>query len=245
MNYVINKEIVFSPEKRALLSVENNEVLITLSNQATRLLIEFIKGNKKPITKENLLKNVWEDYGLTPSNNNLYMAVSEIRKSFVNLGVNEVIILTIPKTGFVFSASVDILEPSKESGEGLKKQTTKKTKPNLIHIMILIMVAVFIFITFIYFNKKTNKFDNILTEEKIASPENYGECTFYPLNKDSEKNLTKVIDILKERGSLGCDAGRKSIFYQTNNEHFTFIATCNGDDKNLKECESYRITVGI
>ncbi len=245
MNYVINKEIVFSPEKRALISVENNEVLITLSNQATRLLIEFIKGNKKPITKENLLKNVWEDYGLTPSNNNLYMAVSEIRKSFVNLGVNEVIISTIPKTGFIFSASVDILEPSKEYNEASKKQTTKKQNQWSGYVNILIIVSVITFSALIYFHTKLNEFDNIFTEEKITSHENYGECTFYPLNKSSEKHLTKVIEILRERGNLECDAEKKTIFYQADNENFTFIATCNSDDKSLEACESYRITAGI
>ncbi|WGL77969.1 winged helix-turn-helix domain-containing protein [Serratia marcescens] len=243
MNYVINKEIVFSPERRALLSIEHDEILITLSNQATRLLVEFIKGNKKPLTKEILLKNVWEDYGLTPSNNNLYMAVSEIRKSFVNLGVNEVIISTIPKTGFLFSASVDILESTKDSEEISKHQETKKTNPRKKQIITSIIFL--IFAIFIYVHGKINNFDNVLTKIETTSSKKIGKCTFYSLNKASEKHLTKIIDTLKNKGYLECNSEIKSIFYQTDNENFTFIGTCNGDDKDLGECESYRITAGI
>lgn len=245
MNYVINKEIVFSPERRALLSVEHEEILITLSNQATRLLIEFIKGNKKPLTKETLLKNVWEDYGLTPSNNNLYMAVSEIRKSFVNLGVNEVIISTIPKTGFLFSASVDILEPKKDNKKTSKKTSTTIIKAKKIHIIIAMSMVFIIFITFIYVRGKINNFDHVLTETKTTSSEKIGMCTFYSLKKGSERHLNEVIETLKEKGKLECNTEVKSIFYQTDNENFTFIGSCDGDDKNLDECESYRITAGI
>lgn len=242
MNYVINREIVFSPEKKTLLLVEESEVSITLSNQATRLLVELIKGNKKPLAKEKLLKNVWEDYGLTPSNNNLYMAVSEIRKSFVSMGINEVFISTIPKTGFLFSASIDILESEtvKNTNDNKKKHSKSKIKKTALLLLLVIIP------TFIYMYYKQNDFNNALTTAKIPSAEKYEKCTFYSLNENSEKHLSKIIDNLKKiNGNLECNIRNKNIFYQTDNSYFTFIASCEGDKNNLNECESYRITTGI
>jgi cholera toxin transcriptional activator len=245
MNYVINREIIFRADLKTLSLYEEKETSITLSNQATRLLIEFIKGNKTPLSKEQLLKNVWEDYGLSPSNNNLYMAVSEIRKSFVNLGIDDVIISTIPKNGFIFSASVDILESTsdeteqREESKGGVRKLKIKTISSAISIIILLVFA------FIFLINKNNIFESAITPVKISKTDSYGNCKFYSLNSFSEKYLPKIIDKLKKDEKLDCSKENKSIYYQTDNKTFTFIGLCDGDTSNLNDCESYRATTGI
>ncbi|HIE1345149.1 TPA: winged helix-turn-helix domain-containing protein [Serratia marcescens] len=242
MNYVINREIVFCPAKRTLSLGNESDISITLSNQATRLLIEFIKGSKIPLAKEVLLKIVWEDYGLTPSNNNLYMAVSEIRKSFVNLGVNDMIISTIPKTGFLFSASVDMLESTPDDNVISKGKNEKFNKKTVIVITSLIT---FITAISVYVYNQQNSIGNALTNLKTTSAVTHEKCTFYSLDINSEKYLPKIMDILKQKGELECENNKKSIFYQTNNKTYIFAASCNGDKDKLRNCESYRITAGI
>jgi DNA-binding winged helix-turn-helix (wHTH) protein len=215
---------------------------MTLSNQATRLLTEFIKGTKTPLAKEVLLKKVWEDYGLTPSNNNLYMAVSEIRKAFISLGVNETIISTIPKTGFVFSAQVDILEstpeekiPPREKHEIFNKKA----------ILTLISLTTLLATIFVYAHNQKHSFSNALTDLKTTSAMKHEQCTFYSLDTNSEKYLPKIMDILNEKNKLDCGSSKKTIFYQANNATYTFAALCNGDKDKLSKCESYRMTAGI
>lgn len=242
MNYLIDKKIVFQPETRTLHSVGELEISITLSNQATRLLIELLKGNKTPQTKETLLKNVWEDYGLTPSNNNLYMAVSEIRKSFVSLGIEDMIISTIPKMGFLFSASIDVLEEG--SKENNKKQV-KKSKQKKTHIMVTVMVITIIITSLFYFYKKQKNFGKTIKTLKTTSATMQDKCTFYSLNKNSELYLPMVIGVLSKNKKLECSNHQKSVFYKIEGMKYIFTATCNGDKNKLSDCESYRVSTGV
>ncbi|WP_410054697.1 transcriptional regulator, partial [Klebsiella pneumoniae] len=67
MKYIINFTITFDPDSRLLKLRNKDQLTIELSKPATRLLIELIKNNKNEMTRETLIKHVWEDYGFSPS----------------------------------------------------------------------------------------------------------------------------------------------------------------------------------
>jgi len=119
MYYILNKNIKYDPAINELSLIEEANNSLLLSNAGSRLLRELIKNRDVVISREQLLKNVWEDYGYTPSNNNLYMAVSEIRKSFISLGENKDLIVTTPKVGLRLHAEIDIFDV-----EGVQTSTT-------------------------------------------------------------------------------------------------------------------------
>ncbi|WP_050442539.1 winged helix-turn-helix domain-containing protein [Pantoea ananatis] len=104
--YLINNIVVFESEKKTLQLLNDEESIYTLSNPATRLLMQFIKYGNEPIERDILLKETWEDYGFRASNSNLNTYVSELRKAFKSLGENNLIIATLPKHGFQFVAQV-------------------------------------------------------------------------------------------------------------------------------------------
>ncbi|WP_321147120.1 helix-turn-helix domain-containing protein, partial [Providencia alcalifaciens] len=72
------------------------------SKPAARLFGEILLLNlKKGIaTRDELLTNVWEEYGLVGSNNNLNTYISEIRKKLELVGIDPKTIVTVPKKGF-------------------------------------------------------------------------------------------------------------------------------------------------
>ncbi|WP_447873178.1 winged helix-turn-helix domain-containing protein [Serratia fonticola] len=107
MKYILNFTVIFLPSERTISILNNEEVRASLSAPATRLLLELIKHNGVIVTRETLLKNVWEDYGFSGSNSNLNSYISEIRKTLVLLGYNERIILTIPKQGLKLDANIE------------------------------------------------------------------------------------------------------------------------------------------
>ncbi|MFA3781237.1 transcriptional regulator [Yersinia sp. 1652 StPb PI] len=121
MKYILNLTIVFNPSEKILMELNDEERAVTLSNPATRLLLEFIKHQNQPIEREVLLKNVWEDYGFTASNSNLNAYVSELRKALTALGENPQVITTIPKHGFQFTARIESIlstaQPELDTGE--------------------------------------------------------------------------------------------------------------------------------
>ncbi|MBN5246988.1 winged helix-turn-helix domain-containing protein, partial [Serratia ureilytica] len=109
MKYIFNFSMIFLPSERSLSILNNKEVEVSLSAPATRLLLELIKYKGKTVTREALLKNVWEDYGFSGSNSNLNSYISEIRKAFIQLGYSEKIIITIPKQGIKLEANIETL----------------------------------------------------------------------------------------------------------------------------------------
>ncbi|WP_196062173.1 MULTISPECIES: winged helix-turn-helix domain-containing protein [unclassified Serratia (in: enterobacteria)] len=106
MKYIINLTLIFDPESRLLMLRNNTQLTVGLSNPATRLLSELIKNNKTELTREILLKHVWEDFGFSPSGATLSNHISELRKAFEALGMSKDILLTVPRIGFKLDAEI-------------------------------------------------------------------------------------------------------------------------------------------
>jgi DNA-binding winged helix-turn-helix (wHTH) protein len=110
MYFILNKSIKFIPATNELCLVLHDGNSILISNAASRLLDELIRNVNEISTRDELLQKVWEDYGYTSSYNNVYMAVSELRKAITTLGHSKNIIITVPKIGIKLVADVDIFE---------------------------------------------------------------------------------------------------------------------------------------
>ncbi len=123
MKYIINLTIIFDPDYRLLMLRSNDLLTIKLSKPATRLLTELIKNNKNELTRETLIKHVWEDYGFSPSSATLSNHISELRKAFEALGVNKEILITVPRIGFKMEA--EIHPETKPSQEHLSDEKVK------------------------------------------------------------------------------------------------------------------------
>ncbi len=106
MKYIINLNIVFDPNGRVLTLRNNSQLSTGLSKPATRLLSELIHHNNLDLSREDLIKRVWEDYGFSPSNASLNNHISELRKAFDSLGANKDIIITVPRLGFRMEAEI-------------------------------------------------------------------------------------------------------------------------------------------
>jgi len=59
------------------------------------------------LTRESLLSEVWDSYGLHGSQNNLNQYISILRRAFTNFGCSGIII-TIPKIGFRLNTDISI-----------------------------------------------------------------------------------------------------------------------------------------
>uniref|UniRef100_UPI001F5F12FA winged helix-turn-helix domain-containing protein n=1 Tax=Klebsiella variicola TaxID=244366 RepID=UPI001F5F12FA len=114
MKYIINFTITFDPDSRLLKLRNKYQLTIELSKPATRLLIELIKNNKNEMTRETLIKHVWEDYGFSPSSATLSNHTSELRKTFEALGINKDILITVPRVGFKMEAEIHPETKNKE-----------------------------------------------------------------------------------------------------------------------------------
>ncbi|HBO21394.1 MAG TPA: helix-turn-helix domain-containing protein [Providencia sp.] len=101
-DYTIDNKFVFEQKTSRIYLKDDQNQNIELSKPAARLFNEIILLNMKKgiATRDELLTNVWEEYGLVGSNNNLNTYISEIRKKLEIVGIDPKSIVTVPKKGF-------------------------------------------------------------------------------------------------------------------------------------------------
>lgn len=124
MFFICNNSLLFDPEAHAISLVGQPESVLTLSAPAVRLLQEFIRHKGRDLSREELITRVWQEYGFTPSGNNLNKAVSELRKSFHALGDSHEFIVTVPRFGFRFNADV-IFQPVESAAPDVPQPALK------------------------------------------------------------------------------------------------------------------------
>lgn len=106
MKYIINLNLVFDSDSRVLVLKNDINLSVGLSKPATRLLSELIINNNTTLISDEIIKNVWVDYGFTASKASLSNHISELRKAFDSLGIDKEIIITVPRTGFRMEAEI-------------------------------------------------------------------------------------------------------------------------------------------
>ncbi|MDA8481388.1 winged helix-turn-helix domain-containing protein, partial [Citrobacter sp. Awk 4] len=247
MKYIINLIIVFDIDTRMLTLRNDNNLSTELSKPATRLLCELIKNNNTTLTRENIIKTVWVDYGYAPSSASLSNHISELRKAFNNLGLNKEIIITIPKTGFKLDADIHPFAKTKNNnsgpvGEVIKheihepsvftriwinyflKETTCRVTEHKSNIIIACSICVIILAGIVFF--KWQK------KEKNHQIAKIGECNIYELSNSRPPTdfITNAKHMIESEG-VDCTHDATDIYYtnaRPGNKLFNvhFMAVC-------------------
>lgn len=100
--YILNGLIHLDIDKRTL---SDKDKEIELSHAGSRLLNILILNANEVISRDLLLREVWEEHNLTPSNGNLNKTIFLIRKWLSEFGFDNVL-ETIPKQGFILHMTV-------------------------------------------------------------------------------------------------------------------------------------------
>ncbi|HGM5336603.1 TPA: transcriptional regulator [Serratia marcescens] len=104
MRYIINNNVKYHEDKSELISLHDDIPPIVLTATLNRLLSALVRNNNLVLSRETLLSQVWEAHGQVASGNNLNNTISILRKAFSSLG-EEDIIVTLPRQGFMFTAT--------------------------------------------------------------------------------------------------------------------------------------------
>lgn len=107
--YIFNQLITFNVDMGNLnLSESSDNDAIPIANPAQRLLLLLIGNQGQVVSREEIFKKVWDDYGLISSNNNLNQCVSRLRKVIRTLGIESDFIVTVPKIGFMLDPEIRV-----------------------------------------------------------------------------------------------------------------------------------------
>ncbi|HBE9082215.1 MULTISPECIES: winged helix-turn-helix domain-containing protein [Serratia] len=243
MLYIINGVIQYSPKLKELSLVQEEQNSLVLSNQASRLLMELIKNAGNDLSRDYLLKHTWEDFGLTPSNNNLYSAVSELRRAIASLGITEKFIITIPKVGFKFNCSIDFLPT--ETNASQKESEEKNLKPVKYNQSISLFFAFCITVLVILYYSIMESKEIKMKKSTPSLVEVFEKCHIYSLDNPLLHIRDKILDDVLERANFKeeCKTKGYNIYYSDlkSIDDYVFIGAClkSQDDKKTK-CFSIR-----
>ena len=250
MIYILNFTVAFNIERRVLALKNNGCLSIELSKPATRLLEKLINNNRVNLTRDEILKSVWEDYGFSPSGASLNNHICELRKAFTNLGIQKSIIHTVPRIGFIMDADIHLMQESldtvKEAGEPTAKVISSVAEPDvsskkkhkaiiLSLIIIMLMVANAVGVAqWVSFKKDGARF--FIT---------YQKCSIYSLNY-SKKYAEHAAIIVNEMlgNGIDCSQDNVDIFYtekypEKKRVKINMIVACRKNDDDYKKCISY------
>ena len=110
MKYRLNDHIIFDVDTGTLSLAEFSDDPISISNPSKRLLLLLITHHGEAVCREVIFKKVWDDYGMVSGNNNLNQCVSKLRRVIKNLGIEDEVIATVPKVGFMLRYEI-VVEP--------------------------------------------------------------------------------------------------------------------------------------
>ncbi|WP_442892488.1 winged helix-turn-helix domain-containing protein [Enterobacter sp. P82] len=214
MFFICNNSLLFDPEAHAISLVGQPESVLTLSAPAVRLLQEFIKYKGRDLSREELITRVWEEFGFTPSGNNLNKAVSELRKSFQSLGEGYEFIVTVPRYGFRFEADV-IFQPGEtiQSAAPQPSSAPKEVKPQRLSLKRWALVAVSIVVALgasLYFSRQQGIFVPAKlnpVNDKIA------RCSIWIINDHGRPLVLSKLAERLEANNVACEREEYDIYY--------------------------------
>lgn len=209
------------------------------------------------MTREHLIKHVWEEYGFSPSSATLSNHISELRKAFETLGMSKNILITVPRIGFKMEAEIhpetkdskestttDKIEniPSSHDPDG---NTTLSlidagSSKNPIRMKILIFMTISLIAIAIASDYLTKDVEPMLIGIK-------DKCKIYALD-GNQQGIEQLNDAKKMLASVGVDCTKldSNIYYmeaRQSNEllNVHFIAACaKKDNLSYKNCNNYK-----
>ncbi|MFV8987952.1 transcriptional regulator [Serratia fonticola] len=116
MKYRFNDRVLFDDDNGTLGPSDFSDEPTSISNPAKRLLLLLIANYGKPVEREVIFKKVWDDYGMISSNNNLNQCVSKLRRVLKVMGIDDEVIVTVPKIGFMLRREIQVEISQEDDG---------------------------------------------------------------------------------------------------------------------------------
>lgn len=107
---ILNQYIIYDKIAASLSDITRPSEAIFLTTPANNCLQILLRNRTEITTQKELFAEVWERHGIPINVNTLYQNIAMIRKAFRQLGVNEDVIITIPRRGVLMAESVQVVD---------------------------------------------------------------------------------------------------------------------------------------
>ncbi|MGK0600513.1 winged helix-turn-helix domain-containing protein [Yokenella regensburgei] len=253
MLFICNNSLLFDPGAQQISLVGQAESTLTLSAPGVRLLLEFIRHKGSDLSREELITRVWQDFGYTPSGNNLNKAVSELRKAFQSLGESEPLIVTVPRFGFRFEAEVvcqiaekhhccEAPEKTLKEPEVVSRATTKARFSTRWYYSLIVLLAVAGLGAYLCLPR-----DISVPLELKAFEEGIAGCKIWLINDHGRPLVLSRLAPLLEENKVNCQREHYNLYYfsarfSISSADEVFIGACPVNKSSL--CKTIRYKSG-
>lgn len=247
MFFICNNSLLFDPDAQEISLVGQPESVLSLSASAARLLQEFIRHKGRNLSREELITRVWEDFGFTPSGNNLNKTVSELRKSFQSLGESHEVIVTIHRYGFRFDADAIPVQkeraikpkPHIQQSEKIQRYPWGKWLQVFAALLVAILGVIIIF---------RQQQDITIPAKLKPVGQKISKCSIWLINDHGRPTMLSKLAELLEKHNVACQREEYKIYYFSARFPLSaadevFIGACPKNKSSL--CKSIRYNSGV
>lgn len=115
--YTINEKIAFHPQRSVLTLIADEAKKVSLNMPASRCLLLLIQQGGKTVARETFFEEVWIKNGSRVTSNGFYQNISLLRRAFKKLGIEDEIIITLPRVGVRLDATLSVAAPQRARAE--------------------------------------------------------------------------------------------------------------------------------
>lgn len=106
--FLIDEDIYFNVNNRRLMYFINEGEehllsfrLVFLNEMQTRLLSFLLENRKRDIISKNIImRNVWDDVGLSSSNQRLWQEIKKLKSKLLSIGLDDDFIINVRGVGY-------------------------------------------------------------------------------------------------------------------------------------------------
>lgn len=244
MIYKIDNTVAFRSDDGVMWNILQPERKLSLSTTPARLLEYLLENKDKIVERDELLNNIWDKYGLEPSNNSVNQYISLIRKSFLELGCDAEVVKTLPKIGYYVSSElISGFEKVQVVGTDLNLQSCKKKPINFKWappLFFAIGVFFSLFLVLQPFYVSSGQMDYSFPKSKLYPIGSILNCPLYSLSEVSPQAAIVKEKLAQELATLHAPCLNNEVFIFKAEEDFVFekvgrafIARCSNSEVNL------------
>lgn len=221
VSYLIENRIIFTPDAQSLARVDQPNQRIKLKHSASLCLLLLIQHRGQVVSQNELLAFGWGKNHRQVSFNAFYQSILSLRKSLLQLELEQPLITTIPRKGLIIQESFDIQaietpEDISSSGEAsvapdtviadLLPGTSRQSLFTTVEIIMVTLTLIICALILYPWQASDDYFSGYITAAKTPS-----DCQYY-FNNDAS-NFSRHTAFIDK--NLGLCQGNKFIYITT------------------------------
>lgn len=109
ISILIRGQVVYEPHSHSLYYTNDASSQSSLSIPASLCLLHLLEHQGQLVSSKDLLEAVWKTRGMNVSPNTLYQNLSLLRKALKGFSLDDGLIKTVPKRGFMITGDEDLV----------------------------------------------------------------------------------------------------------------------------------------